>query len=240
MNVPLWVAELADRYWSAVGEHEPFPRSFNALSRALPLSVIGIEQLTTDSMRTWLKRNFIPCELAVPNRPLRACLVAYRGQGFAFLDKLDSEEERRFSLAHELAHFLRDYLNPRETAVRKLGPAVCEVLDGDRLATPAERIHALLRYARIGVHVHLMDRREFLSEIQNAEDSADRLAFELLAPATDIFTSAKDRSAAIDTLRIRFGLPQVQAEAYAELLFPAPRMDPLLARLRLASSGAGA
>ena len=43
MNVPLWVAELANRFWSAAGTPEPFPRMLERpLTVAVPLSSVDV------------------------------------------------------------------------------------------------------------------------------------------------------------------------------------------------------
>ena len=68
----------------------------------------------------WLRRQGIEFPLTEADRPLRACLVCRRGAGFVFLDGGDDEAEQRFSLAHELAHFLRDYWRPRLLAADRL------------------------------------------------------------------------------------------------------------------------
>ena len=241
MNIPVWVAELANRFWSAAGTPEPFPRMLERpLTVAVPLTLIAMARPTVRSIQTWLANNGVVHKLNVPDRMLRACLVAYEGQGLAFIDSTDPENERRFSIAHELAHFLRDYLAPRDAAKRKLGPKAVQILDGKRKPAAAERIRALFSHTRIGVHVHLMDRGSFQPAIEDAEESADRLAYELLAPAADVAAMLKLRTqrGAVELLRTTFRLPTAQAEHYASLLLPAPRMDPLLARLRLAPSEA--
>lgn len=57
-------------------------------------------------------------------------------RNFVLLDDADTPAEQRFSLAHEVAHFLLDYLQPREATRRKLGETALEVVDGLR---PARR-----------------------------------------------------------------------------------------------------
>src|SRR5205814_1009729 len=124
---------------------------------------------------------------------LRACLVAHGGHGFAFIDASDCEDERRFSLAHELAHFLHDYLEPRRRIVQLVGLSALEVLDGYRAPTADERVHAVLSQTTVGCHVHLLDRDregQMLSRaVTDAESGADRLAFELLAPAEHVWSA---------------------------------------------------
>jgi hypothetical protein len=119
--------------------------------------------------------------------------------------------------------------------VARLGPGVLEVLDGVRLPTPAERLHGLLARVAVGGHTHLLERdptgRARGAEAE-AEDAADRLALEILAPAAEVRARAADPATARTVLAVDFGLPAGWAEAYADLLFPPPPRDPLLARLR--------
>jgi hypothetical protein len=170
-----------------------------------------------------------------PDRPLRACLVAWFGEGFAFLDSRDDPTEKAFSLAHELAHFLRDYLHPREVAAKRLGKAALEVLDGKRPASPDERLHAVLRNFRLGPFTHLLKRDDSgrsLTPVEwEAEIAADRLAFELLAPADDV-REAADRCELTKRLVQVFGLPPLAAERYAATLMPeSPAIDSAISRL---------
>jgi hypothetical protein len=237
MIVPLWVAELADAFWEFAGMDEPFPRGLRRpIARALPLAIISLPQLRLTHVRAWLEQNHIGCPGTAADRNLHACLVAWRGGGFVFLDGADPEDEQRLSLAHELAHFLRHYWHPRQQAVRKFGEGICEVLDGSRPPTTAERVHALLGSVPIGFHLHLLDRdpEGTVSDgtVRTAEREADRLAYELLAPAGEVLKRAGSHGEATlaDRLRTEFGLPTEHAQRYCELLFPQAVVDPLLRR----------
>jgi hypothetical protein len=235
VNVPYWVVALAEKFWAAAGG----PRDLEqAVASSGLLSVLHRDRLSVDTVRHWLAKMGIAHPLNVADRPLRACLVACEGTGVAFIDSNDSEIERRFSLAHELAHFLRDYLAPREAVSRRIGMAAIRVLDGHRSATPEERVRAWCSRTDLGVHIHMMDRAVVRLAVRDAEENADRLAYELLAPAADVFARATDAATATEVLIDVHRLPAAQAEHYASLLFPSPRMDPLLARLRLAPSEA--
>jgi hypothetical protein len=187
----------------------------------------------------WLRRNNIHCPCTTADRGLHACLLAWRGWGFVFLDGSDPEDEQRLSLAHELAHFLRHYWQPRALARRRFGDTVLEVLDGLRPPTAAEGVAALLASVPLGFHLHLLDHdpEAGLSSgtIPAAEQEADRLAYELLAPAEEVARCAGDRrgEALADLLRTDFGLPADHALLYADLLVPPAPLDPLLRRLGL-------
>src|SRR5207249_2805502 len=127
------------------------------------------------NLATWLRRRSIVCRLALHDRPLRAALVAHGGKGLVFLDGTDPDDERRYSLAHETAHFLIAAWWPRLRAERKLGPASLEVLDGRRSPTRTERIDAALAGLALGTRVHLMERTPDGHSSDPAIDEAERL-----------------------------------------------------------------
>jgi hypothetical protein len=231
----VWCIELATSFWLKTGPPPPYPRDLREAVLALPLSVIELPKLSVSLIRSWFERVGLPINLDELDRPLRACLVAWFGQGFAFLDSRDDPTEKAFSLAHELAHFLRDYLRPRETADKRLGKMALEVLDGKRPATPDERLHAVLRNVRLGPFTHLLKRDDSgrsLTPVElEAEIAADRLAFELLAPADDVGEAA-DRCELAKRLIQVFGLPPIAAERYATTLMPeSPPIDRAISRL---------
>jgi hypothetical protein len=243
MNVPVRVAELAQTFWKDAGSVEAFPRELRRpIARALPVSIVLLPRLRLDSVRAWLRENGIYCPCEEADRPLRACLAAFRGHGLIFLDGTDKADEQRFSLAHEVGHFLRHYWRPRRLACRRLGEQIAEVFDGVRLPTPQERLHALLRNATLGFHLHLLrrgPRREMWdAAVARAEEEADQVAYELLAPAADVLRRTGPvqnddaRVKLTEMLRAEFGLPEEQAVDYARRLSPPTWEDPLLRRLR--------
>ena len=56
------------------------------------------------------------------------------GTAYCLVDANDPDNERRFTTAHELAHFLLDYAEPRRKAIEALGEGIVPVLDGVALA----------------------------------------------------------------------------------------------------------
>lgn len=248
MNVALWAAELAKSFWSQIGTPEPFPRQLRGSIRALPLTVEAMVQLTTGKVTQWLWRNGISVGHSISDRSLRGCLIAKCGHGIIFLDAMDPEDEQRFTLAHELAHFLRDYWRPRQLAIGRLGMQAPEVLDGKRAPTSQERLEALLGGVRLGFHLHLMERdgqrRPVDSVSRDAEWCADRLACELLAPAEHV--AALHRTAGGEdspkSLAKRlcqdYGLPRLEAARYAgQLLGQSAPVEKWLASLRESLGG---
>jgi len=239
----LWAQELAASFWRDAGESAgDFPRDLRrAVALALPLAVVDVPRPRVVSVNRWLDRYGIHPIDADAARPLRACLLVGRGAGVVFLDGADADDERQFSLGHEVAHYLIECQSPRSLIARRLGPGSADLLDGTRLPTIQERVGAALAGVSFDRVMHLMVRGDHgaLSEaVTRAERHADLLAIELLAPVEAV-TSLVDMNAGRVTvehaLKSRFGLPEVVAGAYAELLAPQPEVSPLVRRLRAVS-----
>jgi hypothetical protein len=242
VSVPLWVADLASAYWELAGEPEPFPRRLrDHLLLTLPLELIELPRLTLGRILRWLHDRGSGLRLDEPDRRLYACLFARGGEGIIFLDSDDPEDEQIFSLAHEVAHFLRHYWSVRNRAAARVGFKILEVLDGARPPRPDERIDAALHGIPLGVHTHLLPRDvgQPPQRVVRAEFEADRLAWELVAPAGELrrrveAAPGRDRyRTAAALLLTDFGLPVAQAGRYADILYPRPRgADTLVAGLR--------
>jgi hypothetical protein len=231
------VSDLAERFWAeAGGPPVTFPRALeDAAANAGRMACVRRAGLRVSTVIEFCRSRKLPVAFAGPDRPLRAALYCWAGVGSVFLDRDDPADEQRFSFAHELAHFLRDYLAPRRQVERTLGTAALEVLDGLRPPTDAERLHGVLRSRPLTLHSHFMHRdaagRPEGDDERRAEADADRLAFELLAPA-GLFRAETNREHLSRRLATEFGLPSSVAGEYASLLLPPPdSVGGLIARL---------
>ena len=227
---------------SGLGAGVEFPRNLlKEVSLGLPLAVTSLPGLSTQRIRDWLADREIHHPVSERNRLLHGCLVAQSGHGFVFVDADDDECERRFSLAHEVAHFVLDHLLPRIRALQCLGERIRPVLDGERLPTHEEMFSAVLERVRLGLRVHLMSRdgRGGVCswEVEDSEQRADQLAFELLAPAELAVVALRDRDRPTGLLgeeegteRIArdFGLPNPVANDYVRLLLARYQRRPTL------------
>ena len=230
------LARQAEEYWKALPSGpELFPRELmNSASLALPLALRDIHRLSLTDVHRWLHSRGIADPIQGRDRRLRGCLIAYGGYGFVLIDGSDPADEKRFTRAHELAHFMLDYQEPRRRAIEALGEEIIPVLDSVRSPTRTERLHAVMSEVPIGLHLNLMERTALGSYISPtvlaAEERADRLALEMLAPAADAWaavsalpeaetdTLAELRKAAARVLQSRFGLPPDQALEYGKWL----------------------
>lgn len=229
------LTRLADEFWQLAGGPALFPRDLSAVaSLALPVVTRNVPRLTLADVRQWLQARGISHSLPAHDRRLSGCLLAYSGQAFILVNGSDPERERRFTVAHELAHFLVDYREPRLKAIALLGGEIADVLDGIRLPTHTERLHSILSGVPIGLHMDIFERTPAgaytTPATLHAEERADRLALELLAPADNVWAGfqsiAEERDAGYDWARKRlsqllydnYQLPQEQAQTYATWL----------------------
>jgi hypothetical protein len=233
----LRVARAAEAFWRDNPAAATFPRDMvAAVSWALPVSIVRLPRLRPRSVRRWLASERGGATLAdtVPadDRPLCGCLSPFAGGGFIFVDSSDPPDEIRFTIAHEAAHFMLDYLEPRERLARTVAPSSIEVFDGVRRATAGERVAAAISGAELELRTQLFARdgagSSLCAATGEAEQDADALALELLAPAAHVLAGwqeAPDRAlwdrpvaGLTDRLQRVYGLPEAVAGLYARRL----------------------
>ncbi len=235
------LATVAADFWLRTGLPDAFPRDIvRGISIALPVPVTLLPRLTLCEVRRRLERIGVPTSLPCGDRAVHGCVVAWRGVGWMFIEASDPSDERRFSIAHEAAHYLLDYEEPRERAIRRLGPAIADVLDGLRPPTVDERVHGWLSNCPVGPQVHLLEEEPGTfgrPGVWRAENQADALALELLAPAQTVLAlladsgtgSYRDAVALAQRLLLEtFGLPAGVVPAYARRLAEAGTGGPSL------------
>jgi hypothetical protein len=223
--------EAVERFWQQYGEVEPYPRSLEcAVSLVLPVVLVKLPHLRLRGVESWFEQRGAAFRFNCRSRAVRGCLVVYGGQGLIFVDGADPEDERRFTVAHEVAHFMMDYWLMRERACAKFGAQIVEVFDGARRPSVSERVGALLTGAPLGVYTELMERDEAgaaaRGSVYQIEDRADRVALALLASPEDVLAEADSSAASFaarhenmrELLCARFGLPTAMAAAYARSL----------------------
>lgn len=190
MSSTFLIENTAQEFWALAGGVPSYPCDIQtAITFTLPLEVYDVPMLHVCDVNAWAQRVHIAHAIRGRNRRLHGCLLAYYGKGTIFYDIQDPLDEQRVTLAHELAHFLLDYQAPRQRAVTILGPTILPVLDGERLPTQTERLHAILSTVHLGTMSHVMERPgDGLPShlVLDIEDRANRLALELLASAQSL------------------------------------------------------
>ncbi|MFY2559133.1 hypothetical protein ACN469_15990 [Corallococcus terminator] len=198
-----------------------FPRDLAMeIPRRLPVIVVALMELTPQAVGDWLLRRGIYVPVPTDGHDFHGCMVADAGRGFLFHDSSEGRPEQRFTVAHELSHFILDQWLPRVRAVQVFGEAILPVLDGQRAPTPEESLTALFEKLSLGPPGELMARdasgHYARREVMESERRADLLALELLAPEALVIPWVKDvpEEEAVGRVVFRFGLPWEVARAH--------------------------
>jgi hypothetical protein len=217
---PAWLKEAVDFIWGDRNAGD-FPRDVElAVLWHLPIAIVEMQDLSGVSVSTWLRARGVDLPVHTPPHDLRGALVAFAGSGVLFLDARDDVRERRVTVAHEAGHFAVDYWLPRMKLAER-APHLLEVADGLRKPDSDDHVDALLARIPFGVHTHLFERDESGAirdrGIEDAEERATQIAWELLAPHADISKqiSPEDEFGTVRALETTFGLPRTTAREYA-------------------------
>lgn len=222
--LPGWLALVTEQFWAGTTQPMGFPRDLELqILLTHPVAVIELADLRVSSVRPFLGGEADAQLKPLPDRALHACLLALGGIGVVFVNTDDSPEDRRVNLAHEMGHFLTDYASPRARLAAH-DPALVDVMDGLRAPDHAEELGALIADVPLGVQTHLLERDRAggyrTRSAIGAEDRAEQVAWELLAPRGDVLARSTERSADALALLLRrdFGLPHAVAVAYGRFL----------------------
>ena len=198
----------------------------------LPLQVIEIAGLDLEKIRQWLRhRNLVDTidDIEAGNRTVHGFILTQRGSGLIFVDSEDLEAEQRFTIAHEVSHFLIDHKIPRQKIISRFGDRLEKIMDGELPLKRSDELFALIKGADIHQRTRSIENdgdgsfRSWINFI--AENEADGLALELLAPqqavVSEILSGKKSLPHQVFTVRCRklleqrYGLPTHVAQQYA-------------------------
>lgn len=195
------------------------------ISMALPIGLVAIPGLTCAMARDWLdSKQRAHGGLPRTNRRLHGCMVAHAGKGVLFYDPRDDALQQRFTLVHEVAHFVLDHHLPRSHALSTLGKEILPALNGTSARAPHQSLYLTLKRIPLSVQFRFIERNASgdpsTGKAMESELRADRLTYELLAPERDALPLVRElgREEAERELASRFGLPMREARAYVRLL----------------------
>lgn len=214
-----------------------FPRDLaEDIPLALPITVVPLPKLTPRKGLEWLVSHECKFGKLVGTNGLKhGFTVAQSGVAVLFLNSTDPADEQRFTLAHEVAHFVLDHHQPRLRAEKAWGERILPVLNGDKEPSLSEQFFSVFERVPYSVQTNFMDRngegKPRTGQVMESEQRADRLAFELLAPRQELLPLLNHggREALEASLVSRFGLPEKEARTYARwLLSEQPSRRPFL------------
>lgn len=228
MNARLSAAVKA--FWSRYAYPPSRPCNLERIAPlALPVAMAPLANLSVQRVNEWLLQRGIYVGLRAADRGIRGAFLAFGGQGLIFFDSSDSENERRYTIGHELGHFI-DYWSLRQQVIERFGSSIVDVLDGKRAPSAHEQVKSLLNRIPLGVWSDFTERSESGDcsiRTDECERVADEVALALIAPAREVINKArlkragsfaKRRDRICGLLEHHFGLPPRIARTYGPSL----------------------
>ena len=109
---PDTMRRLADEFWRAAGGRSV--AIAQAVAVALPIVIVRDLAAHATHCRRQTTAGWVENDLHGDER-LRGCLFARRGRAYLFVRDDDDPRERRFTLAHEAAHFMLHHEKARQS-----------------------------------------------------------------------------------------------------------------------------
>ena len=225
---------IAKEFWRLAGGVQKWPCDIErAVSILTPLNIVTLSNLSFTGIKEWFKDKSICFDLEYSERELHGFISVHKNFGFIFINGADSENERRYTVSHELSHYFIDYKIPREKAIDTFGEGILEVLDGYREPTVIERVESVIASTPIKPYIHILEKegnggfKRFNNWL--SERDADALAVELLAPyntiqkdltklSTKQSSFLENKTAISEILIKKYALPDSIASEYASMI----------------------
>lgn len=161
--------------------------------------LIRIPQLNPTKITSWLTSRKIDIPVENNDRSLDGALLIQNGTVIMFIDTAENDIRQRYTLAHQVSHFLLAYQMPKERAIIKLGKEIAAALKDDTEAPVTQLVQSALQGMTGAAYTLLIEKSEdaFPSDRLNLlpESPADTLALELLAPRYQIIQETASASA---------------------------------------------
>lgn len=227
------IERIAREFWSTV---EPAYRSnfdiVSAVDASLTIDLVAVKQLSLRKIESWLASRTITIEIDVNDRSLHGALLIRGNSVLMFVEDAEDELQQRFTVAHEVSHFLLDYQVPKERAILALGKEIEDVLNGNLPANNTQLALSVIKGINIDPYTFLIEKTgngSFLNWANfNSENEADYLALELLAPRTKVInetvsstkrlTYSQFTRNSLELLKGKYGIPAEIARQYASEL----------------------
>jgi Zn-dependent peptidase ImmA (M78 family) len=194
---------IAREFWSTVDQkHRETYDIVSAVNDTLTINLILIKNLSIKKMEDWLISIGKYENFGIDDRSLHGFLMIKNGNICMFVEESEDQSQQRFTVAHEVSHYLLDYQLPKERAILALGKEIEDVLNGNLPPTDTQLALSVIKGVNISPYTFMIEKNGNGSFFNwsnfNSENEADYLAMELLAPRARIvnetFSSIKRRS----------------------------------------------
>jgi len=194
------IERIAREFWSTVDQnyHENYD-IISAVDTSPTIDLIKIKNLSISKIEEWLIAIGLKDNFDIPDRRLHGVLIIKGDSVAMFIEDDENPIQQRFTVAHEVSHYLLDYQIPKEKAILALGKEIEDVLNGNLPANNTQLALSVIKGINIDPYSFLIEKTGNGSfedwKNFNSENEADYLALELLAPRIRIinetFSSTK-------------------------------------------------
>jgi Zn-dependent peptidase ImmA (M78 family) len=226
------ITEATEDFWKQAGIIPKYPLAPTLLEQAicllLPINIVRLNKLSSFKVVSWLAdRNY---EIQMQEDcPLCGLLFINRCQGIIFINGSHPLDEQSYTLAHELGHYLLEFEYPRKKAGLLFDNKIDDIFSGTRKPTIEDELSGIIKRVSVSPYIHFLEEgnvsAESRSQVWAAENKADAMAFELLAPFQTVCAQLKSESGPYTFSRIKkelltilaknFGLPSSVRQQYA-------------------------
>ena len=184
------IERIAREFWATT--HAEFRYNYDivkVVESSLNVQLIRMPQLSPKNITSWLSDHDMNIPLENNERNLHGALIIQNGAVLMFIDTTENDTRQRYTLAHQVSHFLLDYQMPKERTIMTLGKEIAGVLKGNAEASVEQLVQSAFNGMTDKVYTLFIEKDEAIP----SENPADSLALELLAPRYQIIheTAAK-------------------------------------------------
>lgn len=216
------IQQLGLTFWKESLLPINFPINITLLEQAIlltqPISIVKLDRLSLLKITKYLRERGVSINYTLDDKELFGFVLSYNGHAYIFLNGTESSQEQCFTLAHELSHYLIDYKLPREVIIKKYGESIIEALNNKRDFTTKERLLAIINGYTLKQFTYLLDAPAVSAfdrlNVWKAENKADELAMELLAPYKIILQDINRDSIPKKYFSLEQYLPQLLQSKY--------------------------
>ena len=117
-----WPRYWSDWFWKRAGGRSGFPADISyAATCALDVYVDEVANLTPVSAAAYVGREGPWLLDRAEERSLHGCVIVSRSGGAILVEKSDDEAEKRFTIAHEVSHYILEVKRHHERASARMG-----------------------------------------------------------------------------------------------------------------------
>lgn len=185
------IERIARKFWATTQAEFRYDYDIvKAVESSLNVHLIRMQQLNPTKIISWLASHNMDIPFESKATHLNGALLIKNDNVIMFIDAAENAVQQRYTLAHQVSHFLLNYQMPKERAIMTLGKEIAQVLSGNTEASVTQLVQSTVSNITGNVYTLLIEKWDestsFDWELLRTKDPAVSLTLELLAPRYQI------------------------------------------------------